>query len=125
MLEDEIYRSSSQYRLWSFTAASLRETREKTNASASVRTKAAIQRKREAAAQAREKAATPDQSTGTGTATPQTPSQSDAPSARIECLTVDEELELTNYYCVKIMHLGDLYNPPLPTQVLVSARSHR
>lgn len=118
MLEDEIYRSSSQYRLWSFTAASLRATREQTNKSASARTRAAIQRKREDAAAARAQAqaqAGEDAATTAGT-----PPASEAPGAKIECLTVEEEVELTDYYCVKIMQLGDQYNPPLPTQVLVS-----
>ncbi|KLJ05658.1 cyclin H, partial [Blastomyces silverae] len=44
MLEDDIYRASSQYRLWSFTEESLRSIRDNTNAVASERVRAAIRR---------------------------------------------------------------------------------
>ncbi|KMQ46659.1 hypothetical protein HL42_2649 [Trichophyton rubrum] len=62
MLEDDIYRTSTQFRLWSFTEDSLRSIRANTNAVASERVRAAVRRAREARQQA-SIAPTPDQGT--------------------------------------------------------------
>ncbi|OJJ48926.1 hypothetical protein ASPZODRAFT_1355993 [Penicilliopsis zonata CBS 506.65] len=106
MIEDEIYRSSSQFRLWSYTESSLRDLRANTNAVASDRVRAALQRAR----QARQ---------------PVNPNGSNAETAidekEIECLNPEEELELVRYYCEKTLELGETYKPPLPTNVRATA----
>ncbi|EER39174.1 conserved hypothetical protein [Histoplasma capsulatum H143] len=135
MLEDEIYRTSSQYRLWSFTEESLRLIRANSNTVASERVKDAIRRaKNDARSQqpattgARSSSGTPnttgdaddgktaEPTIGNGEQT--TEKEKDK---EIECLTMEEELELVRYYCEKTMELGDEYKPPLPTVVRATA----
>ena len=118
MLEDDIYRTSSQYRLWSFTEDSLRAVRANTNATASQRVRAAVRRAREARRQA---SATPSRSdTPEAAGTPKSTNGAEGVEREIECLTPEEELELVQYYCEKTMELGDEYKPPLSTAVRVS-----
>lgn len=107
MIEDDIYRTSSQFRLWSYTESSLRSLRTTTNHIASERVRAALRRAREHHASA----------TPSATGTPQP--GSDAEDKDIECLTPEEELVLVRYYCEKTVELGDTYRPPLPTNVRV------
>lgn len=105
MIEDEIYRSSSQFRIWSFTEQSLRSLRATTNALASDRVRAALRRAREA----RQSSAA------------ETPTAGEVGEEKnIECLTPEEEQELVRYYCEKTVELGETYKPPLPTIVRVS-----
>jgi cyclin H len=113
MIEDDIYRTSSQYRLWSYTEASLQSLRATTNAVASERVRAALRRARETQPSAASSAA----------GTPQPGSDVDGKSNEekpIECLTPEEELVLVRYYCEKTLELGETYKPPLPTMVRVS-----
>ncbi|KAJ5573584.1 uncharacterized protein N7459_008011 [Penicillium hispanicum] len=113
MIEDEIYRSSSQFRLWSYTRSSLQELRTKTNAVASARVRAALHRSREA------HSAT---SSAAGTPQPGSDGESKQPDAlNIECLTPEEELILVRYYCEQMLELGEAYKPPLPTMVRATA----
>lgn len=113
MIEDEIYRSSSQYRLWSYTRTSLQELREKTNNVASERVHAAARRTR-----GPHSSATPSVA---GTPQPGSDSDSKRPDGKeIECLTPEEELVLVRYYCEQVLELGEAYKPPLPTMVRVS-----
>ncbi|CEJ60124.1 hypothetical protein PMG11_08709 [Penicillium brasilianum] len=105
MIEDDIYRKSSQFRLWSYTESSLRSLRTTTNHIASERVRAALRRARERHVSA------------TGTPQP----GSDAEDKDIECLTPEEELVLVRYYCEKTVELGDTYRPPLPTNVRATA----
>lgn len=118
MIEDEIYRSSTQYRLWSFTKDSLNSLRANTNALASERIRAAQKRAREA-----HRSATPS------TAENSTPNPSDVEGKAeavlekdVECLTPEEEVEFVRYYCEQTLELGDTYKPPLPTMVRVRGR---
>lgn len=105
MIEDDIYRTSSQFRLWSYTEASLRSLRANTNALASQRVRAALRRARPVQLSAASSpASTPDRTTE---------------DKEIECLTPDEEQDLIRYYCEKTLDLGDLYEPVLPTAVRV------
>lgn len=118
MIEDTIYRTSSQFRIWSFTEESLRSIRTKTNALASDRVRAAIRRAREPQ-QPQAQAASSSSAAGTPT-----PTSTPAPNEKekdneIKCLTPDEEQELVRYYCEKTLELGDEYKPPLPTIVRV------
>lgn len=107
MIEDDIYRTSSQYRLWSFTQDSLRSLRETTNAVASNRVRTALQRAR-------------DSSSAAGTPNP---SGSDTDTKRddktVDCLTPDEEQDLVRYYCEQTLELGERYKPAIPTIVRV------
>lgn len=99
MTEDDLYRTSTQYRLWSFTADTLVSLRTSTNAVAAERVRAAIQRAREAAA------------SKNGSEAARTP------SGEIDCLTVEEEQKLVAFYCVQAMKLADFCS--LPTNVKV------
>jgi cyclin H len=113
MIEDDIYRTSSQYRLWSYTKPSLQSLRATTNDVASQRVRAAIQRSRDARPSATPSAA--------GTPQPGSDGETKRPDEKeIECLTPEEELVLVTYYCEKTLELGDEYKPPLPTMVRVS-----
>ena len=97
MIEDDIYRTSSQFRIWSFTEESLKQLRVTTNTIASERVRAALRRAREARQSAAPSAA------GTPTAN-QSGSEVDGKGTEemdIECLTPDEEQELVRYYCEK------------------------
>lgn len=121
MIEDDIYRTSSQYRLWSYTTSSLQSLRATTNSVASERVRAAIRRARENNASTTSSAAGTPQPGGDGE-----PKRLD--EKQIECLTPEEELVLVRYYCEKTLELGDTYKPPLPTMVRVSltlGRSYR
>ncbi|OJJ96860.1 hypothetical protein ASPACDRAFT_54240 [Aspergillus aculeatus ATCC 16872] len=119
MIEDDFYRTSSQYRLWSFTAASLQAQRATTNAVASDRVRAAIRRAQEA-----RRSAT---SSATGTPVPEvegstsTNHPAKAEEKPIECLTPEEEQQTVSYYCEQIIQLGEAYKPPLPTIVRATA----
>lgn len=113
MIEDEIYRTSSQFRLWSYTRSSLSALRDKTNIIASGRVRAALQRTR----------STQQPATHSAAGTPQPGSDGEAKNSsekEIECLTPEEELVLVRYYCEKTLELGETYKPPLPTMVRVS-----
>ncbi|KMU79247.1 hypothetical protein CISG_07678 [Coccidioides immitis RMSCC 3703] len=88
MLEDDIYRTSTQYRLWSFTKESLNSIRENTNSLASVRVRDAIRRAQEA----RRATSTPG-----GSDEPDSKTNTPAgPESEIECLTPEDELELAH-----------------------------
>ena len=116
MIEDDIYRTSSQFRIWSFTEESLGSLRATTNTLASERVRAALRRAREARQSA---AGTPNQSGGE--ADQNGASKGAGEEKDIECLTPEEEQELVRYYCEKTVELGDTYKPPVPTIVRVSA----
>ncbi|KAJ5933832.1 hypothetical protein N7454_006161 [Penicillium verhagenii] len=114
MIEDDIYRTSSQFRLWSYTASSLSALRDKTNIIASARVRAALQRARSALPSATPSAA--------GTPQPGSDNEAGKQSEKeIECLTPEEELVLVRYYCEKTLELGETYKPPLPTMVRATA----
>jgi cyclin H len=115
MIEDDIYRSSTQYRLWSFTRDSLNSLRSSTNALACDRIRAAQKRAREA-----HRSATPS-TAGNSTPNPSdVEGKSDAAIEKdAECLTPEEEVELLQYYCEQTLELGDMYKPSLPTMVRV------
>ena len=118
MIEDDIYRTSTQYRFWSFTEETLRSIRTNTNALASERVRIAIRRAKEAR-QSNHPAADPGDADARVDA-----KNGEQTDKEIECLTPEEELELVRYYCEKTMELGDEYKPPLPTAVRVRRPSH-
>ncbi|OKL57685.1 hypothetical protein UA08_07083 [Talaromyces atroroseus] len=117
MIEDEIYKASTQFRIWSFTKESLHSLRANTNAVASERLRAVQHRAREAP-----RSATPSTS---GNLTPN-PSDNETKveavlGKDIECLSAEEELMFVRYYCEQALELGDNYKPPLPTMVRATA----
>ncbi|KAL6239636.1 hypothetical protein BDW75DRAFT_197916 [Aspergillus navahoensis] len=117
MIEDDIYRTSSQYRLWSFTEESLRSVRQNTNRLASDRVRVALRRAREARQSANSSAAgTPNPNAGASDADNKAGEEKD-----IECLTPEEEQDLVRYYCEQIIQLGESYKPPMPTTVRATA----
>ncbi|RAK75494.1 TFIIH complex kinase subunit CCL1 [Aspergillus fijiensis CBS 313.89] len=121
MIEDDFYRTSSQYRLWSFTAASLQAQRAITNAVASDRVRAAIRRAQEARRSATSSATgtpVPEVEGSTSTSTNHPAKAEEKP---IECLTPEEEQQTVSYYCEQIIQLGEAYKPPLPTIVRATA----
>ncbi|KAG0156068.1 hypothetical protein PDIDSM_3244 [Penicillium digitatum] len=114
MIEDDLYRASSQYRLWSYTEPSLQSLRASTNAVASERVRAALRRSRET-----------HQSTASsavGTPIPGINVEINNKDEKdVECLTPEEELVLVRYYCEKTLELGETYKPPIPTMVRATA----
>ena len=100
MSEDDIYRTSTQYRLWSFTRESLASLRSTTNASAAEGVRAAIQSQRGQAPIAHEKSSKrPD-------------------SKEVDCLTVEEEQKLVGFYCIKAMQFADFCEFPTNVKVV-------
>jgi cyclin H len=109
MSEDERYRTSTQFRLWSFTPSSLHAIRETTNLNAANRVRAAVQRLREA--RAASSAETSEAENGRAV--------SAVPEGEVDCLTVEEELKLVAFYCRQTIQLGD--HLKVPTDVKVCA----
>lgn len=98
MIEDDGYRSSSQYRLWSYTTAQLESVRTTTNSLAADKVRAAFQRARFDA----------------------NGYHDDQPEIDIETLTIAEELEIIKWGCQKIIEMGASMEPvPFPTHVVV------
>ena len=119
MTEDDIYRTSTQYRLWSFTRESLASLRSTTNASAADGVRAAIRSQRTGHA-------------GSGTAREGSNQKPSDPSKEVDCLTVEEEQKLVGFYCVKAIQFADFCEFPTnvkvvkthPTGFLVHSRSY-
>ncbi|KAF8469074.1 cyclin-like protein [Kalaharituber pfeilii] len=114
-MEDASYRSSSQYRLWTFTPESLAAVRNATNAAAAAQVKEAIQRardkKRKKQAGGGEGSDTSSGGANTGDDTPSSnvngaKAKEDEEDKEIECLTPEEEAKLVRYYCRKIMEIA-------------------
>ena len=99
MNEDDIYRSSTQFRHWSFTRESLDNLRESTNSLAAARVKDAIQRRRAEGGD------------------PETQGEGE-----VDCLTVEEEQRLVSYYCMQAMEFADFCG--FPTAVKVEKSSN-
>ncbi|CAF9939037.1 MAG: hypothetical protein ALECFALPRED_007963 [Alectoria fallacina] len=106
MTEDDIYRTSTQYRLWSFTRESLASLRSTTNASAADGVRAAIRSQRTGHA-------------GSGTAREGSNQKPSDPSKEVDCLTVEEEQKLVGFYCVKAIQFADFCE--FPTNVKATA----
>lgn len=106
MIEDDDYRSSSQYRLWSFTAEQLRERREETN-------QLAAEKVRQAYSQARES----NLNGHDGTSTP----GSSSPASVIDTLTVDEELRIVQWGCEKISEMKGVLDPSPSSEIVATA----
>ena len=108
MIEDEAYRTSSQYRYWSYTRENLATLRQETNHHASERVRSAIRRARDAERRDR------DVKDGVKS------TQGDSDSGLIETLTVGEELKLVSWFSSKIIEIGGAMEPPIPMEIRVS-----
>jgi cyclin H len=108
--EDDIYRSSSQYRLWNFTPTRLASLRAKTNELARHHVRAALKRKR---------GSTQQPVKAENGSTEKTAADADE-NKDIDYLTVDEETTLVNFFCIQLMAMAELKVFALPTNVTVS-----
>lgn len=102
MDEDEAYRASSQYRLWSFTAAQLEECRIETNRMGAEKVRAAFARKHAAQEE--------DTSSSEAKVDPES----------IDTLTVKEEQVIVQWGCSKLIELRSYLDPPPTSTVIVS-----
>jgi cyclin H len=107
MTEDERYRTSTQYRLWSYTPQSLYATRSTTNRIAAERVREAVRRVREARTPF--SAETSEAENGR--------SVSMIPEEELDCLTVEEELRLVAFFCRQTMQLADHLKVPTDVKV--------
>ena len=98
LTEDDIYRASTQYRLWSFSLASLTSLRRSTNASAADAVRAAIASKQ---------------------------GKQDVAEVEVNCLTVIDEQKLVNYYCTKVMEMADFSEYPTNVKVHLCPYAHQ
>ena len=105
MIEDDIYRASTQYKLWSFTPQRLAEIRRETNELASEKVKAAFRRARGVR---NGDAGDDDGNNGEGDG-----------HVEVDTLTVDEELKIVEWGCGKIIEMGDAMRPKVPGGVVV------
>ena len=108
-MEDKVYRTSSQYRYWSYTREQLASLREETNHYASERVRTAIRKARDAE---RSKDINFKQSTNKSV-------QVDFDGPTIETLTVQEELKLVSWFSTKIIEVGGAMEPPIPMEIRV------
>jgi cyclin H len=107
MSEDERYRTSSQYRLWSYSPSSLLALRTTTNQKAAARVREAVQRLQETRAI----------SSGDTSETENGRTNSAAPEGDVDCLTVEEELKLLAFYCRQTIQLSDHLKYPKEVKV--------
>ncbi|KAF2093926.1 cyclin-like protein [Rhizodiscina lignyota] len=122
MTEDEIYRTSTQYRLWSFTPEKLASLRNSTNALAAERVKAAIKKSRESGqAQPAASADSSGFSTPLGENGQANGSAHGDKDAEVETLTVDEERMLVEYYCSQAKTIGEAKEFSFPIHVIATA----
>ena len=113
LTEDEIYRSSTQFRIWSYTADALASLRSSTNVTASQRVKAAVRRHREA----RKESASNSEAEKTGAENGATPTA--ILEKEVDCLTLEEEQKVVDAYCKQAIRLGEFFN--FPINVIVSS----
>lgn len=111
MIEDEIYRSSTQYRYWSYTSEALASLRQSTNHLASERVRAALGRIRDA--KNAQNAQQPHHKSGEDGDGGQDPAKD------VETLTVEEELKVVHWGCSKIIETGKVMTPPIPLEIRV------
>ncbi|EXJ81160.1 hypothetical protein A1O3_07450 [Capronia epimyces CBS 606.96] len=116
MIEDDVYRASSQYRYWSYTKESLARIRQNTNDLASERVRAAFHRAH---------TAHPAHSSNSHNAVSAGDADADAMEidvdVDVETLTVDEELKIVEWGCSKIMEMGEAMNPRIPSHIVATA----
>lgn len=92
MNEDDVYRTSTQFRFWTYTTRTLQDLREASNKLACTRVRDAIKR-----AQAKDNKSTD--------------------GSEIDCLTVEEEQKIIGWYCGKGIELCDFSGFPKAVKV--------
>jgi hypothetical protein len=112
MIEDDIYRTSTQYRYWYYTREALASLRQSTNDLASERVRAAIRRTRSASK-------AQDGVVGDSTSENQN-HEAQGQEMDIQTLTVEEELKVVQWGCNKIVDMGQAMDPPIPMDIRVS-----
>jgi len=118
LTEDELYRSSSQFRLWSFTPQQLATIRSDTNKATIARVRAAHQRHRAQRLKEKEIAS----ATNTGSESEKTGSGVDngvGEEKEVDCLTVAEEQKLLNTFCERAIDLGTFLKFPIEVVVRI------
>ena len=117
--EDELFRSSSQYRLWTFTPEKLAALRAETNRFAANQVREAIKRHRsKTAANGANGSATPQNGTPRHT---NGDASNTSEGKEVECLSVDEEQKLVAYYLGQCRRMGRQMD--LPDHVVVRPKS--
>jgi cyclin H len=112
LTEDEIYRASSQFRLWSFTPEQLAAQRAETNKAAAIRVRAAVQRQRAQRAKEGELGnVTGSESDINGSGVEN--GNGTGPEKEVDCLTVAEEQKLVNTFCERAIDLGNFFKFPI------------
>jgi cyclin H len=91
--EDDLYRTSTQYRLWSYSAESLKSLRAATNEIAAARVRSAVKKAH------------------------QKVDGQDSGDEEVDCLTPQEELKLVGFYCSQAMDFADFLE--FPTNIKV------
>lgn len=102
MTEDELYRTSTQYRLWSFTPETLASLRATTNAAAADGVRDAF------------RSLNLDTKEGDGNKINEV-----AAEKEVDCLTIEEEQKIVGYYCLRTLDCVDFCE--YPTNVKVSS----
>jgi cyclin H len=97
-MEDTIYTTSTQYRLFTYTPQQLSDLRHATNRAAAEKITASIKAARAAGDR--------DDADNDG-------------DEEIDCPTAEEELKLVAYYCVKCMQLSDHFKFPSAVKVVL------
>ncbi|KAG8532275.1 uncharacterized protein KY384_003916 [Bacidia gigantensis] len=106
--EDDVYRSSTQYRFWSFAPDALASMRTTTNAAAAEGVRAAV------ASAYQKRGGSEGRQTTNGLG-----KDRNGIATNVDCLDVDEEQKLVGFYCVKAMQLADFCE--FPTNVKATA----
>ncbi|KAF2205833.1 cyclin-like protein [Delitschia confertaspora ATCC 74209] len=106
--EDEVYRASSQFRLWSFTAEQLAAQRAETNKAAVERVKAAVHRQR---AQRQKESVTGSESERNGSGVDN--QAVNGVQKEVEYLTVAEEQKIVNHLAETLIKLGEHFRFPV------------
>lgn len=119
MTEDEIYGTSAQYRLWSFTPKSLHSLRSTTNSLAAESVLAAICT---AADSGKAVAIADPKEENSDWVKSSLPSLVQASQAlqEVDCLTVEEEQKLVGFYCIKAMEFANVCDFPTNVKVYSS-----
>lgn len=103
--EDDLYRTSTQFKHWSFTPQQLAAQRVKTNLQATERVKANVARQRAQRSQPAESdSVSSGVDNGSGANTPLLDRGSDV--GEVDCLTADEELKLVDYFSELSIKMG-------------------
>jgi len=121
MTEDEIYRASTQFRLWNFTPDKLEEQRTRTNALAVEHVKTAIKRKKTTSQlSSANGSAVTSEAEGNGASNGADGSMVDV---EVNCLTTGEEKKIVEYFCSNLLAMVGEFFQDLPINVTVSCIS--